>query len=173
MKSKSKTLSENKLVRLNKFLADCGVASRRKADEMILQGRVQINGSLAHEAGIKIDPDRDQILVNRKPVRPQPKGMAIFHKPRGVVTTMSDPEGRPSVADYLGKRYRGYYPAGRLDWDSSGLVILTNDGDLAECLMHPRFGTIRVYQVKVSLDGSFSHLCPGKSRQAVKKPGLN
>jgi len=151
-------------VRLNKYLAECGVASRRRADEMIKEGRVTVNGKVVNVTGSKIDPAADRILVNRRPVRPQPKGMLLLHKPKGVVTTMSDPEGRRCVADYLSKRYRGYYPAGRLDWDSSGLVILTNDGEVADALMHPRYGAQRTYHVRVEggvSDGTCQKLLKG------------
>ena len=144
-----KNESGDNLVRLNKYLAECGIASRRSADELITEGRVSVNGMVVNTAGSKIKPDHDRVLVNRRPIKPQPKGMLLLHKPKGVVTTMSDPEGRRCVADYLSKGYRGYYPAGRLDWDSSGLVILTNDGEVADFLMHPRFGTQRTYHVRV------------------------
>jgi 23S rRNA pseudouridine2605 synthase len=139
----------DKVIRLNKYLSECGVASRRHADEMILQGRVMVNGTVVNSVGHKVDTSVDEVKVNRKVIRLQEKGVALFHKPTGVVTTMSDPEGRPCIADYLTKKQQGYYPAGRLDWDSSGLVVLTNDGELAEALMHPRYGCLRVYHVKV------------------------
>jgi 23S rRNA pseudouridine2605 synthase len=145
----SKNTGSDEPVRLNKFLSDCGVASRRKADELISEGRVMVNGVVTNTAGAKINPEHDIILVNRKPIKVLPKGIVLLHKPRGVVTTLSDPEGRRCIADYLGKRFRGYYPAGRLDWDSSGLVILTNNGDVADQLMHPRFGASRTYHVRV------------------------
>lgn len=147
--SMEKERKDEQCVRLNKYLAECGVASRRRADELISEGRVTVNGTVVNVAGSKIDPTSDKVLVNRRPVKPQPKGMLLLHKPKGVVTTMSDPEGRRCVADYLSKRYRGYYPAGRLDWDSSGLVILTNDGEVADALMHPRYGAQRTYHVRV------------------------
>ena len=152
-------------IRLNKYLAECGVASRRRADELISEGRVTVNGAVVNVAGSKIDPLTDRVLVNRRPVKPQPKGMLLMHKPKGVVTTMSDPEGRRCVADYLSKRYRGYYPAGRLDWDSSGLVILTNDGEVADALMHPRYGAQRTYHVRV--EGGVSEIVCQKLLKGV------
>jgi 23S rRNA pseudouridine2605 synthase len=147
--SSERSSLDEQFVRLNKYLAECGVASRRRADELISEGRVTVNGTVVNVAGSKIDPLTDRVLVNRRPIKPQPKGMLLLHKPKGVVTTMADPEGRRCVADYLSKRYRGYYPAGRLDWDSSGLVILTNDGEVADALMHPRYGAQRTYHVRV------------------------
>lgn len=136
-------------VRLQKFLAECGVGSRRKMEQFIIEGRVQINGKVCTELGRKIDPTVDKIEVNRRPVHAAPKGIILLNKPRGVVSTLSDPEGRRTVADFLTKHYQSYFPVGRLDWDSTGLMILTNDGDIAERLMHPRFGFERVYQARV------------------------
>jgi 23S rRNA pseudouridine2605 synthase len=136
-------------VRLQKFLAECGVGSRRKMERFIIEGRVQINGKVCTELGRKIDPDVDKIEVNRRPVHAAPKGIMLLNKPRGVVSTLSDPEGRRTVADFLTKHYQSYFPVGRLDWDSTGLMILTNDGEIAERLMHPRFGFERVYQARV------------------------
>ncbi len=116
---------------------------------MIEQGRVAVNGQVVTTQGVTVDASVDRVHVNRKLVRPQLKGVLLLHKPRGVISTLSDPEGRKCLADYLGKPHRGYFPAGRLDWDSSGLVVLTNDGELAERLLHPRFVMPRVYQVRV------------------------
>ena len=136
-------------VRLQKFLAECGVGSRRKMERFIIEGRVQINGKVCTELGRKIDPNVDKVEVNRRPVHAAPKGIMLLNKPRGVVSTLSDPEGRRTVADFLTKHYQSYFPVGRLDWDSTGLMILTNDGEIAERLMHPRFGFERVYQARV------------------------
>jgi 23S rRNA pseudouridine2605 synthase len=136
-------------VRLQKFLAECGVGSRRKMEQFITEGRVRINGQVVTELGRKIDPDTDRVEVNRRPVHAAPKGIMLLNKPRGVVSTLSDPEGRRSVADFLTKHYRSYFPVGRLDWDSTGLMVLTNDGEVAERLMHPRYGFERVYHARV------------------------
>lgn len=136
-------------IRLQKFLSECGVASRRHAEELILEGKVEVNNKLVTELGTKVDPVRDQVRVKRRIVKPPPRGILLLNKPRGVVSTLSDPEGRPTVADFLTKHYRSYFPVGRLDWDSSGLMILTNDGEMADRLMHPRFGFERTYQVRV------------------------
>lgn len=137
-------------VRLQKYLSDCGLASRRAAEELIADGKVRVNGVVVTKLGTKIDPDHDKVQVGKQTIVPAQKGIILLNKPRGVVTTLDDPEGRRTITDYLTKRYRSYYPVGRLDYDSSGLVVLTNDGDLADRLLHPRFGVERVYQVRVS-----------------------
>ena len=137
------------LVRLQKFLADCGVASRRKSEQMITLGEVTVNGKVITKLGTKVDPGKDAVKVNGKLLHGEKKGLLLFHKPKHVVSTMQDPEGRPAIADYLGERYESYYPVGRLDFESSGLMIITNDGEFANRLLHPRFGFDRVYQVKV------------------------
>ncbi len=153
-------------VRLQKFLAECGIGSRRKMEQFITEGRVRINGQMVTELGRKIDPDTDKVEVNRKRVHAAPKGIMLLNKPRGVVSTLSDPEGRRCVADFLTKHYRSYFPVGRLDWDSTGLMVLTNDGDVAERLMHPRFGFERVYHARV--EGAVTVALLSKLEQGVK-----
>lgn len=138
------------MVRIAKFLSECGVASRRAAEELLLAGKVKINEQLVSDPATRVDPEHDSVRVRNKIVKPPEKGVVLFHKPRGVVSTMSDPQGRPCVADYLGKHFRSYFPVGRLDWDSSGLMILTNDGELANLLLHPRYQFKRIYHAKVS-----------------------
>lgn len=136
-------------IRLQKFLSECGVASRRHAEELIVEGKVEVNNRVVTELGTKVDPVHDQIRVSRRIVKPAQRGIILLNKPRGVVSTLSDPEGRPTVADFLTKHFRSYFPVGRLDWDSTGLIILTNDGEMAERLMHPRYGFERTYHVRV------------------------
>lgn len=153
-------------VRLQKFLAECGIGSRRKMEQFIIEGRVRINGQVVTKLGSKVNPDTDTIEVNRKRVRVAPKGIMLLHKPRGVVSTLHDPEGRRTVADYLTKHYRSYFPVGRLDWDSTGLIVLTNDGEVAERLMHPRFGFERVYNARV--EGSVSSEQLAKLEKGIK-----
>ena len=136
-------------VRLQKFLAECGTGSRRKMEQFIKEGRVRVNGQVVTELGRKIDPSVDQVEVNRRPVKAAPKGIVLFNKPRGVVSTLHDPEGRRTVSEFLTKHYASYFPVGRLDFDSTGLMILTNDGEMAEKLMHPRFGFERTYEARV------------------------
>lgn len=138
------------LERLQKYIAACGVASRRAAEELILNGKVKVNDQIVTKLGTKIDPGHDKVQVRNKIISTPERGILLLHKPRGVVSTLDDPQGRPTVASYLTKHYRSYYPVGRLDYDSSGLVILTNDGELAERLMHPRYGIRRVYEARVA-----------------------
>jgi len=137
--------------RLQKVLAHAGIASRRAAERLMLAGRVTVNGKIATELGVKVYPQRDAIKVDGHRIGPAPsrRTYLAFHKPRGVVTTMSDPEGRPTVRDYLrGVRPR-LFPVGRLDYDSEGLLLLTDDGTLARDLMHPSRGVEKTYAVKV------------------------
>jgi 23S rRNA pseudouridine2605 synthase len=153
-------------MRLQKFLSQCGVASRRHAEEMIREGVIQVNDVTITELGFKINPDKDIVRVKRRIVKPPERGILLLHKPKGVVSTLSDPEGRPSIADYLTKHFKSYYPVGRLDFDSTGLIILTNDGELAEHLMHPRYGFERVYHVRV--EGSISERLIEKIETGVR-----
>jgi 23S rRNA pseudouridine2605 synthase len=124
--------------RLQKILSEMGIASRRKAEDLIIEGRVTVNGMSAR-LGMKADPDRDHIKLDGKLLsgRKEPKVYMMFYKPRNVVTSLEDPQDRPTVKDYLGKvRYR-VYPVGRLDFDSEGLLLITNDGDFAHAVLHP------------------------------------
>lgn len=135
--------------RLQKIIAEMGIASRRKAEELILEGRVTVNGRVA-EIGMKADPGRDHIKVNGKLLtRLEKKVYYVFYKPRGVVTSLNDPEGRPTVRDFLGKIRERVFPVGRLDYDSEGLLILTNDGDLAQAILHPSKKIPKTYLVKI------------------------
>lgn len=152
-------------VRLHKFLASCGIASRRKAEKLILAGRVKVNGELINELGSKVNPLLDKVSVNNKEIRPHALGVMLLNKPRGVVSTLSDPEGRKSIAQYLTKHFKSYFPVGRLDTDSSGLIILTNDGELSEKLLHPRYQLKRIYLCEVS--GSVSEELLAKLRRGV------
>jgi 23S rRNA pseudouridine2605 synthase len=135
--------------RLQKILAQMGIASRRKAEEFIAEGRVTVNGQTA-VLGMKADPDRDHIKVNGKLLtKREPKVYLMFNKPRGVVTSLSDPEGRTTVKDFLkGIKYR-VFPVGRLDYDSEGLLLITNDGDFAHSTLHPSKKISKTYLVKV------------------------
>src|SRR5688572_28699885 len=137
-------------VRLQKIISSAGIASRRAAEKLIEQGRVTVNGITITELGTKADLDVDDIRVDERRVkRPQRHRYLLLNKPRGYVTTRSDPEHRPTVLDLL-KGVRDYvYPVGRLDFDSEGLLILTNDGDLAATLTHPRHEVERVYEAEV------------------------
>ena len=136
--------------RIQKILSAAGIASRRAAEEIILEGRVRVNGKVISELGAKADPDRDHIKVDGKLINPkQPKAYIMLNKPAGFVTTMSDPEGRPIVTNLLkGVRVR-VYPVGRLDYDTEGLLLMTNDGDLAHLVTHPKHELPKTYLVKV------------------------
>lgn len=135
--------------RIQKIIALMGIASRRKAEGLILSGRVTVNGKLA-VIGMKADPEKDHIKVDGKILtKPQPKVYLSFFKPKGVITSLSDPEGRPTIKDFLkGVRCR-VFPIGRLDYDTEGLILLTNDGDLANSIMHPGRKIPKTYLVKV------------------------
>jgi 23S rRNA pseudouridine2605 synthase len=136
--------------RLQKIISAAGVASRRLAEELITQGRVAVNGKTVTTLGTKADPEHDEIKVDGRRIREQKrKRYLLLYKPRGYVTTRSDPQGRPTVMDLLKGVKEYVYPVGRLDYDSEGLLILTNDGDLAAHLTHPRHEVEKVYEARV------------------------
>ncbi|MFM7888285.1 MAG: pseudouridine synthase [Pseudanabaena sp.] len=139
------------LDRLQKILSRHGIASRRDAEQMILSGRVSVNGRQIHELGTRADPDRDRIAVDGKLLQPQAPEFIylLLNKPTGVVSTCDDPQGRRTVLDLLPTQYRHVYPVGRLDYNSSGALILTNDGEFANYLMHPRHHVAKTYEVWV------------------------
>jgi 23S rRNA pseudouridine2605 synthase len=137
--------------RIQKILAKAGIASRREAEKMILEGRVMVNGSVIDALGFKADPLKDHIKVDGKRLpQYEPKMTLLLNKPRGYLCTVKDPEGRRTIMDLLTRVKGRLYPVGRLDFDAEGLVILTNDGDLAHHLSHPRFSIPRTYLAKVS-----------------------
>ena len=142
---------KKELVRLQKMLADCGVASRRKSEELIRNGQVKVNGKVA-EIGDKVDPYSDKVYVRGKRVTAaaKPKHRYIMlNKPRGYVTTMSDERGRKCIAELIEDIEERVYPIGRLDKDSEGLLLLTNDGEFANHIMHPKKHVNKVYRVTV------------------------
>ena len=137
-------------IRLNKFLADRGVASRRASDRLIEDGRVRINGRVVTDLGTKVEEQRDKVSVNGKPVGGRERHVYfVLNKPVGFITTLDDPEGRHTVRELMPRGAR-VYPVGRLDADTSGLLLLTNDGDLAHKLMHPRYGVAKTYRVRLA-----------------------
>ena len=137
-------------MRLQKYLAACGVASRRQAEEFIAQGLVQVNGQTITEMGVRVAPG-DKVTFRGKAVRPEEeKRYILYYKPIGEVTTVSDPEGRPTVMDHFKDFPVRLYPVGRLDFDSEGLLLLTNDGDLTRRLTHPSFEVDKRYIARVS-----------------------
>src|ERR1700687_2436794 len=136
--------------RLQKILSRAGVASRRAAEQLMLDGRVTVNGATVRELGTKADPAHDDIRVDGSRVKlVEHRRYLLLNKPKGYVSTRADPEKRPTVIDLLRGVKEYVYPVGRLDFDSEGLIILTNDGDLAARLTHPRHGVPRVYEVQV------------------------
>ena len=142
------------LIRLQKMLADCGVASRRKSEELIRAGRVRVNGRVA-QIGDKVDPYSDKVYVGKRRVTgtAKPKLRYIMvNKPRGVLTTMSDERGRRCVADLIRDIDERLYPVGRLDRDSEGMLLMTNDGEFANHVMHPKKHVNKVYRVTVRPD---------------------
>jgi len=139
------------VIRLQKILSQAGVASRRAAEKLIADGRVMVNGRTVSEMGIKADPGVDDIRVDGRRVKSAARVRYILlNKPKGYITTRSDPERRRTVIDLLGGVREYVYPVGRLDYDSEGLLLLTNDGDLAARLTHPRHGVERTYEARVA-----------------------
>ena len=134
--------------RLQKILAAAGIASRREAEKIILAGRVKVNGKLKKELGAKFGP-KAFITVDGNPIKNEKKVYYIFYKPRGVVTTMVDPRGRRTVADFLSNLTERVFPVGRLDYNTEGLLLLTNDGELAQNLTHPKNEINKSYRVAV------------------------
>ncbi len=136
--------------RLQKILSQAGVASRRAGEQLMLEGRVTVNGATVRELGTKADPARDDIRVDGRRIKVVKDHVyLLLNKPRGYVSTRSDPEKRPTVIDLLRGVREYVYPVGRLDYDSEGLLLLTNDGELAAHLTHPRHGVPRVYEARV------------------------
>lgn len=139
--------------RLQKLIAAAGVASRRHAEELITAGRVTVNGKIVTELGTKADPDKDHIKVNGKLINPQLKSRekvyVLLNKPKGYLSSVSDPEGRPLVTELLPRSLGRLYPVGRLDFNTEGLLLLTNDGDFTNFITSARNRVIKVYEVKV------------------------
>ena len=137
------------VLRLNKIIADAGVTSRRGADELIIDGRVSVDGQIVRELGAKFDPSKVKVMVDGETItQTLTKSYLVLHKPKGVLSTMFDPEGRPSLADFLDFRRERLFHVGRLDKDSEGLILLTNDGDLTFRATHPSYGLIKSYLIE-------------------------
>ena len=136
-------------MRLNKIIADAGITSRRGADELIMDGRVSVDGFICRELGAKFDPHLVKVMVDGETItRSLTKSYLVLHKPKGVLSTMYDPEGRPSLADFIDLRKERLFHVGRLDKDSEGLILLTNDGDLTFRATHPSFGLEKTYIIE-------------------------
>lgn len=133
------------MVRLQKFLAESGVASRRACEKVILDGRVTVNGKTVTVLGTKVDPGHDKITVDGSIIRTKKKLYVAIHKPRGYVCTRTDPLNRRTILDLLPEEWKSLYPVGRLDYESEGLIFATNDGDFCLKLTHPRYGVRKQY----------------------------
>ncbi|MGE5234528.1 MAG: pseudouridine synthase [Acidobacteriota bacterium] len=157
--------------RLQKILARAGVAARRKAEELIVEGRVTVNGEIA-TLGQKADLENDSIKVDGKRVRPfDVHHYLVLNKPKGVMSTASDPEGRPTVMEFVPAQFRkALVPVGRLDFQTEGLILLTNDGEFAQRVSHPRYGCRKTYAVKVKGEPTEEQL--DKLRAGMFVPGL-
>ncbi|WP_374719736.1 23S rRNA pseudouridine(2605) synthase RluB [Parageobacillus toebii] len=134
--------------RLQKVIAHAGIASRRKAEQLILQGKVKVNGKVVTELGVKVGP-QDKVEVDGIPIEREEPVYYLFYKPRGVISSVKDDKGRKVVTDFFKDVDKRIYPIGRLDYDTSGILLLTNDGDFANLLMHPRYEIEKVYIAKV------------------------
>ena len=135
--------------RLQKVMSNCGVASRRASEQLILAGKVRVNGVVVRELGTKVDLDKDMILVDGKRLEAEKKRYFLFNKPKGFITPASDDQGRETVMDYFKKVPERIYPVGRLDQNTEGLLLMTNDGELANILMHPSKLVDKTYEVKI------------------------
>ena len=154
-------------IRLNKIIADAGIASRRAADQLILEGRVSVDGQVVLELGNKFDPEISDIKVDGESLNVnKSKTYLAFHKPLGVISTMSDPEGRSNLGDYFKDRKDRLYHVGRLDKDSEGLILLTNDGELAHRATHPSYGLEKRYLVEI--EGEFNKQLSDQLLQGVR-----
>ena len=139
--------------RLQKIIARAGLASRREAERWIVEGRITVNGGVVRKLGSQADPAKDSIKVDGKRIKPAASPLYYaFHKPPGVITTLNDPQHRPDLTPYLARlgEKKRVFPVGRLDYNTTGLLLLTNDGDLALRLAHPRYGVKKLYRTKLS-----------------------
>jgi 23S rRNA pseudouridine2605 synthase len=154
--------------RLQKILARAGLTSRREAEQWIVEGRVSVNGQMVRKLGSRADPVKDSIRVDGRRIKPAASPLYFaFHKPAGVITTLNDPRGRPDLSPFVERLGQGHrvFPVGRLDYNSSGLLLLTNDGELAQRLAHPRFGVKKRYQAKLSA-------CPSAEELTSLRKGI-
>ncbi|MBO5214734.1 MAG: rRNA pseudouridine synthase [Clostridia bacterium] len=160
-------------MRINKFLAECGIASRRNCEALVLEGRVKVNNKKVLKLATDVDPESDLVSVDDKPVKPIGKHLYIMlNKPKGYVCTTSDELGRKTVMELLKDKYPGkrIFPVGRLDFDTEGLLLLTTDGDLANRLMHPRNEISKTYVAKI--EGEISEADLNKLRSGVELDGV-
>ena len=160
-------------MRLNKYLAECGVASRRKSEQLILEGRVTVDGKKQDGLAVDVDPDKARVLLDGKIIRPINKHIYLkMNKPKGYVCTTSDEKGRKTVMDLLPEKYRSkrLFPVGRLDYDTEGLLLLTTDGDIAQALSHPAGEVPKTYIAKI--EGQITEAELAKLRKGVEIDGV-
>jgi len=147
--------SIDKKIRIQKYIASSGIMSRRHAEEAVTEGRVKLNGRVVEEMGVRVLPGFDRVEVDGQIIKPRDeKIVVIFNKPKNVITSKKDPEGRPTVMEYFPEDLQHLNPVGRLDFETEGLIVFTNNGELANRLMHPSFGVKKTY--KVELEESLS-----------------
>ncbi len=144
------------MTRLNKFIADSGLTSRRKAEELILQGRVSVNSTTITKLAFEVDNERDTVFVDGEKIKQADHVYYLMNKPKGAVTTTDDEKKRMTVTDLI-KSKQKIFPVGRLDYNTTGVLILTNDGDFAQKLIHPKNNIIREYEVSLDKDLDFEH----------------
>jgi len=156
-------------MRLQKFLAEAGVASRRASEEIIVEGRVAVNGEVVKKLGTQVDPAQDRVTVDGTPVKAKRKIYVAVNKPRGVVCTRDDPSGRRTIGELLPAEWKHLYSVGRLDRDSEGLLFLTNDGEFSLRLTHPRYGVTKTYHLTV--EGRADAIVLDKMRAGVFDQG--
>lgn len=163
-----------KVMRLQKWMAEAGVASRRESERLIQDGYVQVNNEVVRTLGVKVDPQKDRIEVKGERIHSEKKRTFLFYKPSKVITSMIDPQGRKVVADFFQHVQERVYPVGRLDYDTEGLLIVTNDGELANYLMHPRHKVKKTYLTMVKGKPSMESLkklaCGIKLKDGITAP---
>ncbi|MBC5637108.1 MULTISPECIES: pseudouridine synthase [Ornithinibacillus] len=158
----------NTYERLQKVIAQSGVTSRRKAEQLIIEGKVKVNNKVITELGTKVSPD-DKIEVNGVQLEKEVPVYYLFYKPRGVISSVKDEKGRKVVTDFFPEIEERIYPVGRLDYDTSGILLLTNDGEFANLVMHPKHGVEKVYVAKIK--GIPSKIELGRLRKGVRDKG--
>ena len=153
-------------MRLQKYLAACGVASRRAAEEIILEGRVTVNGITVDKRGVEVDPEKDTVCLDRKNLSFEVKKLFLFNKPKGILSSLKDPHGKSDLRKYVAKTGLRAFPVGRLDRDAFGLMLLTNDGDFADHLMHPKYQVERIYYLRVK--GELTERAINKANSGIR-----
>lgn len=162
-------MTEDRKVRLQKHLADCGLGSRRFCEKLITAGRVAVDGQTVTELGTRVDPDKQRVVCNGQPLAREPLVTLLLNKPPKVICSSDDPQGRTTVLDLLDDLPERVYTVGRLDFMSEGLIMVTNDGDLAHALMHPRHHIEKIY--KIWIDQPLGHHQRQKMKRGIANGG--